>query len=195
MAGALTALEHYPEELLLAAGEADARLRQLGVGADDARRIGWELAEHLRKTWGGRKIYIIQEAAAPAARQLGLLDGADHAAGMNEREILLDIAEQVEERLLAIGTGRDEATRLGWEVARALNAFWGGGDLYICKGERYEISLRDQAIYNRFNGTNHDWLAVEYDLTVQHVYRIVRRVGDAERAKRQRRLFAAEADS
>lgn len=196
MAGTLTAmlntpLENYPEELLLAAGQVDARLVQLGVGADDSRRIGWELAEHLRKAWGGRKIYLIKEAVKTDPRQMGLLDSADHAAGLNEREMLVDIAEQVEERLVAIGTDHEEAERLGWEVARHLNTFWGGGDLYICKGERYEISLRDQAIYNRFNGTNHDWLAVEYDLTVQHVYRIVRRVGAAERAKRQAQLFSS----
>ena len=70
-----------------------------------------------------------------------------------------------------------------------MNAHWGGGLLYICKGQHYEISLRDQEIFRRFNGENHDWLAQEYDLTLQHVYRIVKRVGAAERAKRQSSLF------
>lgn len=192
MAGSLTAPEKYPEELALAAGETTARLAALGVAADDARRIGWELAEHLRGYWGGRQIYLLKQAAAPDPRQLGLLDSADHAAGLNEREMLVDIAEQVEERLVAIGTEHAEAQRLGWEVARRLNAFWGGGVLYICKGLAYEIARRDQEIYRRFNGENHDWLAKEYDLTVQHVYRIVKRVGAAERAKRQARLFPVD---
>ncbi len=192
MAGPLTAPEKYPEELALAAGETTARLAALGVAADDARRIGWELAEHLRSYWGGRQIYLLKQAAAPDPRQLGLLDSADHAAGLNEREMLVDIAEQVEERLVAIGTEHAEAQRLGWEVARRLNAFWGGGVLYICKGLAYEIARRDQEIYRRFNGENHDWLAKEYDLTVQHVYRVVKRVGAAERAKRQARLFPVD---
>lgn len=190
MAGTLTPPDKYPEELALAAGQADARLVALGVGADDARRIGWELAEHLRNYWGGRQIYLIKrQANQPDPRQMGLLDSTDHAAGLNEREMLVDIAEQVEERLVAIGYDHDEATRLGWEVARHLNEFWGGGVLYICKGVHYEIALRDQEIFRRFNGENHDWLATTYDLTVQHVYRIVKRVGAAERAKRQATLF------
>jgi Mor family transcriptional regulator len=190
MAGSLnTTLDNYPEELLLAAGQVDARLQALGVGGDDARRIGWEIAEHLRNYWGGRQIYLIKEALKTDPRQISLLDSADHAAGLNEREMLVDIAEQTEERLVAIGHAHDEANRLGWEVARHLNTFWGGGVLYICKGVHYEISLRDQEIYRRFNGTNHDWLATTYDLTVQHVYRIVKRVGAAELAKRQAQLF------
>lgn len=189
MAEPLTPPDKYPEELALAAGQADARLVQLGVGADDARRIGWELAEHLRNYWGGRQIYLIKNALKTDPRQLGLLDSTDHAAGLNEREMLVDIAEQVEERLVAIGFDHDEAQRLGWEVALHLNTFWGGGVLYICKGLHYEIARRDQEIFRRFNGENHDWLATTYDLTVQHVYRIVKRVGAAERAKRQASLF------
>lgn len=189
MAEPLTLPEKYPEELALAAGEVDARLAQLGAGADDARRIGWELAEHLRTYWGGRQIYLIKNAITGDPRQMGLLDSADHAAGLNEREMLVDVAEQVEERLVAIGYDHEEAQRMGWDVARHLNEFWGGGVLYICKGMHYEISRRDQEIYRRFNGDNHDWLATTYDLTVQHVYRIVKRVGAAERAKRQPNLF------
>lgn len=80
---------------------------------------------------------------------------------------------------------------MGWDVARHLNTFWGGGHLYICKGMHYENSRRDHEIYRRFNGENHDWLATQYDLTVQHVYRIVKRVGESERAKRQPQLFSA----
>lgn len=184
--------DRYPEELEAAALQVAGRLSELGVGQDDAGRIGWELAEHLRRFWGGRQIYIVAtHAARPDPRQLGLLDSENHAAGLNEREMLVDIAEQVEERLVAIGVDHDEASRLGWEVARHLNAFWGGGHLYICKGIHYEISRRDQEIFRRFNGENHDWLAQEYNLTVQHVYRVVKRVGDAERAKRQGALFPA----
>lgn len=184
-----TTRDRYPEELENAALQVAGRLADLGVGRDDAGRIGWELAEHLRRFWGGRQIYIMAAAAKPDPRQLGLLDGENHGAGLNEREILVDIAEQVEERLVAIGVDHDEASRLGWELSRHLNGFWGGGHLYICKGIHYEISRRDQEIFRRFNGENQDWLAQEYNLTVQHVYRVVKRVGDAERAKRQAKLF------
>lgn len=179
----------YPEELEAAAIEAAGRLAERGVERADAERIGWELAEHLRRNWGGRLIYIVTRVERADPRQGNLLDSENHAAGLSGREILVDVAEQVEERLAAIGTDPDEASRLGWQVAEALNRFWGGGNLYICKGLAYEIALRDQEIYRRFNGDNHDWLAREYDLTVQHIYRIVKRVGAAERAKRQSDMF------
>lgn len=182
--------DRYPEELENAALQVTGRLIELGLGKDDAGRIGWELAEHLRTFWGGRQIYIVAaQSTRPDPRQMGLLDSENHGAGLSDREMLVDIAEQAEERLVSIGIDHEEAGRWGWEVARHLNAFWGGGHLYICKGIHYEISRRDQEIYRRFNGENHDWLAQEYNLTVQHVYRVVKRVGDAERAKRQTRLF------
>lgn len=182
--------DNYPEELENVARQVEGRLQALGVLAADARRIGWELAEHLRMFWGGRQIYILStQAARVDTRQMGLLDSDNHAAGLNERDMLVDIAEQVEERLVAIGQAHEDASRMGWDIAGHLNTFWGGGSLYICKGQHYEISLRDQEIYRRFNGENHDWLALEYKLTAIHIYRIVKRVGDAERAKRQAKLF------
>lgn len=187
MVGALNA-ERYPEDLAAVAGQVAERLLDLGAGNDDARRIGWEIAEHLRQVWGGRKPYIPMRREADA-RQGDLLGSDNPGAGMTEHEILVDIAEQVDERLVATGMDHDTATRHGWQVAAALHAYWGGGELYICNGLHYEISLRDQEIYRRCNGQNYDWLATEYDLTVQHIYRIVKRVGAAERAKRQLRLI------
>lgn len=188
MAGTLNdAREKYPEELEAAALQVSGRLGELGIAADDAGRIGWEVAEYLRTVWGGRPTYIRALQGRPDSQQLGLLDG--DAGKMPDCELLADLAEQVEERLVAIGMDHADATRLGWLAAQHMNAHWGGGLLYICKGQHYEISLRDQEIFRRFNGENHDWLAREYDLTVQHVYRIVKRVGAAERAKRQSSLF------
>lgn len=193
MAEALRA--NYPEELLGAALQVEDRLVALHIGRDDAHRIGWEIAEHLRAVWGGRAIYLVTRSAAqPDPRQRSLIEGENHAAGLNEREVLVDVAEQVAERIVAIGGEHNDAERIGWEVARALNSYWGGGNLYICKGLLYEVSLRDQEIYRRFNGENHDWLASEYDLTVQHIYRIVKRVGNAERAKRQGALFIEQTE-
>lgn len=179
----------YPEELEAAAQQVSGRLAELGVGADDAARIGWEIAEYLRTVWGGRPTYIRTPHDKPDARQLGLLEG--DSGSLPESEILVDLAEQVEERLASIGWERGEARTLSLAVARQMNVHWGGGLLYICKGRLYEISLLHHDIWRRFNGSNHDWLAQEYNLSVQCVYRIVKRVGAAERAKRQSSLFPA----
>lgn len=181
--------DRYPEELEAAAQQVAMRLGELGVMADDAARMAWEIAEHLRRFWGGRQTYIRAPHDRADSAQLDLL--GDDAGTVPDCELLADLADQVEERLVAIGTAHDTATALGLRVAQHMNAFWGGGQLYICKGERYEISLRDQEIFRRFSNQNYDWLAQEYNLTVQHVYRVVKRVGAAERAKRQAVLFEA----
>lgn len=187
--------ERYPEELENTAVQVSLRLTELAIGKDDAARIGWELAEHLRLSWGGRQIYIMAASAETASQQMGLLDIPNHAGAMNDREMLVDVAEQIEERLVGMGLAHDDASRIAWDVTRHLNTYWGGGHLYICKGLHYEISRRDAEIYRRFNGENHDWLATEYDLTVQHIYRIVKRVGQAERNKRQPVLFTDSSNS
>lgn len=181
--------EKYPEELEAAALQLHDRIVELGVAEADAARIAWELAEHLRVNWGGLQTYIRAPEQADDG-QIDLLGGA--ASAMPECEILADLAEQAEERLAATGCDPAQAAEMGARLAQHMNQFWGSGQLYICKGKHYEISLRDREIFRRFNGDNHYWLAREYDLTVQHVYRIVARVGAEERAKRQARLFADE---
>lgn len=188
MAGSVSRYgDKYPEELRNAGELAALRLVELGIEAADAERIGWELAEHLRTFWGGRQKYILHPRQSDQG-QGGLFDSANHGDGLTGQEMLVDIAEQVEERLLALGYANDEASSMGWDVTRRLNDHWGGGLLYICKGLHYEIERRDLEIYSRFNGDNHEWLASEYNLTVQHIYRIVKRVGAIERAKRQASL-------
>ncbi|MDA8257963.1 MAG: transcriptional regulator [Betaproteobacteria bacterium] len=107
----------------------------------------------------------------------------------NYPEILLDAAEQIAERLQAIGIEHSDAARIGFEVAEHLRNHWGGQLLYICKGTGYEISQQHLEIWQRSNGSNYDWLAREYNLSVQQVYKIVKRVGAAERAKRQGSLL------
>lgn len=188
MAGSVSGYgDKYPEELRHAGEQVALRLTALGVDAAEAERIGWEIAEHLRTFWGGRQKYIIHPKQ-PDSNQGGLFGTANHGDGLTGQEILVDLAEQVEERLLALGYANDEASSMGWDVVRRLNDYWGGGLLYICKGLHYEVERRDIEIFSRFNGDNHEWLASEYDLTVQHIYRIVKRVGAAERAKRQASL-------
>jgi Mor family transcriptional regulator len=181
-------LDRYPEELDAAAQQVGARLAELGVGRDDAATIGWEVAEHLRRYWGGRKPYIFARRESDP-RQGDLLGGDIPGSGLAAQEILADVAEQVEERLLATGAEREVASSMGWEVAAHLHAYWGGGEMYVCKGLHYEIGLRDREIYRRCNALNYDWLATEYGLTVQHIYRIVKRVTAAERAQRQLKLL------
>lgn len=190
MARPLIAPEYrYPEELEALALQVGLRLEALGVAADDAQRIAWEVAEYLRQFWGGHKKYLRAQRERDAA-QLDLL-GTDGGAAP-ENPILADLAAQVSERLVGIGTAPEEAATMGADTAAHLARYIGTGDIYICKGHLYEISLRDQEIYHRYSNGNYEWLAREYNMTIQHIYRIVKRVGAIERAKRQAALFPDE---
>lgn len=179
----------YPEELADTAVQVELRLASHGVAAEDAQRIAWEMAEHLRHRWGGHQKFLRIQRPHDGD-QLDLL--GSEGGTMPENPILADLAEQVGERLVGIGQAPAEAAAIGLDVAGHIHRHWGTGEIYICKGLRYEITLRDREIYRRSNGRNYEWLATEYNLTVQHVYRVVKRVGAIERAKRQCPLFPAD---
>ena len=75
------------------------------------------------------------------------------------------------------------------KLTHHLASNWGGQLIYFPKNLLGRVSERDLKIYKEFNGKNHVELARKYDLTVQHIYRIVKEVGMAERAKNQGDLF------
>ena len=81
------------------------------------------------------------------------------------------------------------AHTIGVQVAGYITSNWGGQLIYIPKNHSGQLSSRDLEIYAAFNGRNHTLLAKKYDLTVQHIYRIVKEVGEREYAKRQNPLF------
>lgn len=60
-------------------------------------------------------------------------------------------------------------------VVNALAEHWGGSLISFPKDIAYILSSRDEAIYQKFNGTNHSELAAEYGLCEATIYRIVKR--------------------
>ena len=66
---------------------------------------------------------------------------------------------------------------------------WGGQSLYIVKVDCFLADDRDIQIYSEFNGHNHAELAQKYDLSTIYIYRIVKRMGDLEKARKQPDLF------
>lgn len=99
-------------------------------------------------------------------------------------EILADLATLIHGRLV-LALPPATAADLARELADDVRMKWGGGLIYIPKGDRYERHQRDAAIWREFNSRNHSELARRYGLGVAHVYKIIAR----ERAHRQGRLF------
>ena len=104
-------------------------------------------------------------------------------------ELLLDLADQAQHHLVQHGIDATVAEKISWELAEHIRHAWGGVMNYIPKGMLYEITQQHRQIWAEFAGDNHQALALKHDMSVQHVYRIVKRVGDEERRKRQVVLF------
>jgi len=104
-------------------------------------------------------------------------------------ELLADLADQVAARLVDNGVEIERAADIGLAIAEHVRTNWSGQSLYLPKGVQYDITRRDLEIFERFNGTNHEPLAREYNLTVMRIYQIVKAVRAEMIRKRQGSLF------
>lgn len=105
-------------------------------------------------------------------------------------ELLLDLASHVAAQVKSLcGVSPEKADSVGLAVADLMSCHWGGQLLYFPKGMARKLSTRDMEIYTRFNGSNHADLAREYDVSLQHIYRIIKIVHAGEVAARQGGLF------
>jgi Mor family transcriptional regulator len=104
-------------------------------------------------------------------------------------ELLEGLAVRAAELLCAEGLSKDKARVIGFKLAESVRQDWGGQLVYVPVGTGYEISERDREIWEAFKGDNHEQLARQFDVTVVHVYRIVKKMAQAARARDQRDLF------
>lgn len=104
-------------------------------------------------------------------------------------ELLAALADTVAAELVAAGIDNERAADIGIKVMDRMRDTWGGEPIYFPKGCAIDISRRDLAIWEKFDGQNHVELAREYDLSVIHIYRVVKAVGTFMRAQRQSDLF------
>jgi Mor family transcriptional regulator len=100
-------------------------------------------------------------------------------------KVLSDLAGLFQQRL-GLALPRDQATELALALVEEVRRQWGGGLIYIPKGDRHGRSQRDAAIWRAFDGHNHAELAHHYRLTVSCIYDIVAR----ERARQQNEIFS-----
>jgi Mor family transcriptional regulator len=115
------------------------------------------------------------------------VEAAETARGYPE--LLADLADQVAVKLVENGIEAERAADIGLSAAEHIRANWSGQSLYLPKGVQYDLSRRDVEIFERFNGTNHEVLAREYNLTVMRIYQIVKAVRAEMVRKRQGSLF------
>ena len=115
--------------------------------------------------------------------------GRDEAWRASVPPFLAEIADAAAQTLRTVaGLDAEQADYLGYHIMRAIAEHAGGAQVYIPKADSIERCARDEAIWQAFRGDNHRELARRYGVTEIHVYRIIRRMREVERARRQGRL-------
>jgi Mor family transcriptional regulator len=96
------------------------------------------------------------------------------------------MSAKIAARLVSIGIESGKAEEIAQAVTEEMSEDWGGQLIY------FPINLasrRNCLIYEKFTGDNHADLATEFEVSVQHVYRVVKIQRAAEIALRQSGLF------
>jgi Mor family transcriptional regulator len=105
-------------------------------------------------------------------------------------ESLLALSETARDVLVdLLGLDEAEASRLGREIMVRVAEDHPGQNFYLAKGQAYQLDVRDQAIYAKFNGRNHAQLAREFKVTPRHIRRVVKRAQAIDMLQRMDDMF------
>ncbi|MFN3494212.1 MAG: Mor transcription activator family protein [Hydrogenophaga sp.] len=106
---------------------------------------------------------------------------------MEERrnELFEDVVQQSERLLLEYGVSEKAANLIANALADHLADQWGGQNLNLPKDYRRKLSARELEIYERFNGSNVDQLALEYGMTERGVRKLINRTRERLRRNAQ----------
>lgn len=104
-------------------------------------------------------------------------------------ELLTDIADQVTMILRDHNIDAEKAEHIGADVANHLAEHWGGQLITFPKDYLYKIVQRDLDIFQKVTANNMGAVAKEYGLTVNALYRVIRRIRKRAIAERQPDIF------
>ncbi|MDR5610759.1 MULTISPECIES: Mor transcription activator family protein [unclassified Arsenophonus] len=114
----------------------------------------------------------------------------EHTFRSKGPELLVELAEhtaQIVRQIIDVDPA--VASQIGDAVASQMMAEWGGQNIYFPMGLMWKINQRDREIFADFNGHNHRALARKYEVSLQWVYSVVKRVKKEELARIQGSLF------
>lgn len=104
-------------------------------------------------------------------------------------ELLADLYAHTARIARDQGMDNEHADLLALAVTESIASHWGGQIVYVAKGARMRLSKRDLDIWRDFTGRNHAELAEKYDVSVQWIYAILKRVRDEIARESQPGLF------
>ncbi|MBK3440762.1 DNA-binding protein [Pseudomonas sp. FSL R10-0765] len=102
-------------------------------------------------------------------------------------EAVAPIAEVIQQ---ALGVNAELAESTSVEITMLFAHLWGGQVIYVPKGVLIQASKMHQKIFDDWTGRNHHEVAKKYGVSVQYVYRIVKRMRLAIISRDQPDLFA-----
>jgi Mor family transcriptional regulator len=82
-----------------------------------------------------------------------------------------------------------DAGKMARGLVASLAKHFGGMQFYLPIGWTLQKAIRDNEIWLKFDGHNHNALSKEYQLTVVQIYSIIKRQRALSRNKRQTELF------
>lgn len=100
-------------------------------------------------------------------------------------EILQDLAARARATLEKHGVDGDKARALAVDIAADISDDWKGEQIYIPHNKGFKSRLRNEQIYQEFNGFNQAELARQYGVSVQWIYHIVKEVKAAKKQRGQ----------
>lgn len=104
-------------------------------------------------------------------------------------EILVGLVEHLTKLLTDRGIDGAAAATAARECAEHMRQQWGGQLVYIAKGRRIGLSVRDKEIWRKWRGNNEQELCREYDITLARLYQILKAMREEDVEKRQHKLF------
>lgn len=104
-------------------------------------------------------------------------------------ELLEQIGQVIFRRLRRYDVAHESAIDMTFSLVEDIRTEIGGVQQYIPRGLSFELSQRDQEIWQKFTGDNYDTLAREYRLTEMQVRNIIKRALQRDTATRQGSLL------
>lgn len=102
---------------------------------------------------------------------------------------LVDMLIHIETMLIEFGIEKVQAGEMAQSTVDQLRQTYGGEQFYFPRGDSLDVTLSHHKIYAKFRGHNHVQLSKEFDVSVTHIYRVVKAMQNAEAARRQPGLF------
>ena len=104
--------------------------------------------------------------------------------------LLAEMAHTIKQCLVAEKINTDRAEQIAYDATDNVRQHFGGINVFIPKDKSLDRMARNSEIFRQFTGGNHEELALKFDMSIQHIYRVVERA----RAAHSRKEYGKQGD-